>query len=85
MAITEAPEPPPYINDSTVEPLATRRHDEYYFEDGNLVIQVRINRISLCEITNSWLPGFGDSLQGMGRDITEALKSFPRRPCVAAR
>ncbi|KAF7326902.1 hypothetical protein MVEN_02584100 [Mycena venus] len=40
MTITEAPEPPPYINDSTSEPLATRRHDEYYFEDGNLVIQV---------------------------------------------
>jgi len=40
MAITDAPEPPPYINDSTSEPLATRRHEEYYFEDGNLVIQV---------------------------------------------
>ncbi|KAF8207281.1 hypothetical protein K438DRAFT_2013775 [Mycena galopus ATCC 62051] len=26
--------------DSTIEPLATRRHAEYYFEDGNLVIQV---------------------------------------------
>jgi hypothetical protein len=37
-----APEPPPYIPDSTFEPLATRKHDEHYFEDGNLVIQVRI-------------------------------------------
>ncbi|KAJ7802667.1 hypothetical protein B0H14DRAFT_2464125 [Mycena olivaceomarginata] len=40
MTLTEAPEPPPYIPDSTSEPLATRKHDEYYFEDGNLVIQV---------------------------------------------
>ncbi|KAF7373438.1 hypothetical protein MSAN_00553400 [Mycena sanguinolenta] len=40
MTGTEVPGPPPYINDSTIEPLATRRHDEYYFADGNLVIQV---------------------------------------------
>ncbi|KAJ7781299.1 ClpP/crotonase-like domain-containing protein [Mycena metata] len=39
MTITEAPEPPPYITTPS-EPLATRRHEEYYFEDGNLVIQV---------------------------------------------
>ncbi|KAK7029792.1 hypothetical protein R3P38DRAFT_2931273 [Favolaschia claudopus] len=40
MVNTDAPEPPPYLPDSTVEPLATRKHDEYYFEDGNIVIQV---------------------------------------------
>ncbi|KAJ6542589.1 hypothetical protein B0H19DRAFT_303467 [Mycena capillaripes] len=41
MAVTDAPEPPPYINDLPVsERPATRRHDDYYFEDGNLVIQV---------------------------------------------
>ncbi|KAJ7041248.1 hypothetical protein C8F04DRAFT_947400 [Mycena alexandri] len=39
MTITEAPEPPPYITTPS-EPLATRRHEEYYFEDGNIVIQV---------------------------------------------
>ncbi|KAJ6482832.1 hypothetical protein C8R47DRAFT_981856 [Mycena vitilis] len=40
MAITDAPEPPPYINDSVAERPASRRHEEYYFEDGNMVIQV---------------------------------------------
>ncbi|KAJ7827118.1 hypothetical protein B0H14DRAFT_3721576 [Mycena olivaceomarginata] len=39
MTLTEAPEPPPYIPGSTSEPLATRKHNEYYFEDGNLIIQ----------------------------------------------
>ncbi|KAJ7605610.1 hypothetical protein DFH06DRAFT_1113028 [Mycena polygramma] len=40
MTITDAPEPPPYINVSAAERPASRRHEEYYFEDGNLVIQV---------------------------------------------
>ncbi|KAJ7175736.1 hypothetical protein C8R46DRAFT_1214199 [Mycena filopes] len=40
MAVTEAPEPPPSYIPASSEPLATRRHEEYYFEDGNLVIQV---------------------------------------------
>ncbi|KAJ7141838.1 hypothetical protein C8R43DRAFT_892461 [Mycena crocata] len=40
MAIAEGAEPPPYIQPPGPEPSATRKHDEYYFEDGNLVIQV---------------------------------------------
>ncbi|KAJ7721342.1 hypothetical protein DFH07DRAFT_857874 [Mycena maculata] len=35
-----AAQPPPYMNPTSAEPLATRKHEEYYFPDGNLVIQV---------------------------------------------
>ncbi|KAJ7456312.1 hypothetical protein B0H11DRAFT_1819136 [Mycena galericulata] len=40
MGFADPPEPPPYIHAPSTEPLASRKHEEYYFEDGNLVIQV---------------------------------------------
>lgn len=41
VGVADIPGPPPYVSDANRP--KPRRHEEYYFEDGNLVIQVMLD------------------------------------------